>query len=82
MCHTSYFPYVKGTVVFDNGITFGRVSYFDNSLNFLGYDRGAGLNVNTSNNATQIAILDVENAAYISINFNQTSLTGIQFIAS
>lgn len=82
MCHTSYFPYVKGTVVFDKGITFGRVSYFDNSLNFLGYDRGAGLNVNTSNNATQIAILDVENAAYISINFNQTSLTGIQFIAS
>lgn len=82
MCHTSYFPYVKGTVVFDNGIAFGRVSYFDNSLNFLGFDRGAGLNINNSTNPTQIAILDVENAAYISINFNQKSLSGVDFIES
>lgn len=71
MFHSSYMPIVSGTVNF-GGATYGRLSYFDADLNFLGWDRGSGLGVIPSNiSPKSIAILtDVENAVYYVINAN------------
>lgn len=71
-CRSSYFDLanVSGTVnSAKNGTIYMRLCYFDESFNFLGWDKGSGIGVDNANNLTAITIrTDVANAKYFNIS--------------
>ena len=76
--HSDYMPIKAGTVNFGSA-SYGRLSYFDAELNYLGFDRGMGLNATPTNkNPSSISVLtNVENAAYYVINANTADKTAV-----